>query len=208
MAKSFFGLEHLFGSVTRAKLLRVFVHRSEERFYVRELARSLRTHVHAVRRELSNLEKFGIIRVAGVEAEESRRTRGPSSQRKYYAANRDFTLLPELQALMTKADLLLQQSLSRKLQALGAVQYLALTGRLTGESAVPTDLLVVGTVKRERLRGVISEFEDALGREVNFTVMSPREFKYRRDITDKFLYSILEGKKVVLVDTDAGVALV
>lgn len=206
MGKSFFGLEHLFGSATRAKLLRLFVHHPDERFFVRELARSLRTHVHAVRRELANLETFGIIRVAGADPEPGRR--GPTAQRKYFTTNQNFPLLPEMQALMTKADLLLQRSISRKLQQLGPVTYLALTGRLAGDPEVPTDLLVVGTIKRERLRSVVKEFEDALGREVNFTILTPREFKYRKDITDKFLYSILEGRKVVLIDQAAGIALV
>lgn len=208
MGKSFFGLEHLFGSVTRAKLLRIFLNHQDERFYVRELARALRTHVHAVRRELTNLEKFGIIRVAGVERNADVPARGPVLQRKYYTVNKDFPLVSELHGLMTKSDLLLQQSVSRKLQNLGTITYLALSGRLTGETEVPTDLLVVGNIKRNRLETVIREFEDALGREVNFTVMTPREFKYRKDITDKFLYSILEGKKIVLIDTSAKVSLV
>ena len=30
--------------------------------------------------------------------------------------------------------------------------------------------------------------------------MDTKEFKYRRDITDIFLYDILEGKKIVVID--------
>jgi hypothetical protein len=31
--------------------------------------------------------------------------------------------------------------------------------------------------------------------------MLPQEYKYRRDVTDRFLYSILESPKIVMVDT-------
>ena len=30
--------------------------------------------------------------------------------------------------------------------------------------------------------------------------MSLSEYKYRHDITDRFLYEILEGKKIVVID--------
>jgi hypothetical protein len=39
-----------------------------------------------------------------------------------------------------------------------------------------------------------------LGKELNYTIMGNQEFKYRRDITDVFLYDILEGRKLVVID--------
>ena len=37
--------------------------------------------------------------------------------------------------------------------------------------------------------------------EIRYTIMNLREFNYRRDITDRFLYTILENKRVTLIDT-------
>ncbi|MBI4779271.1 hypothetical protein HY797_02355, partial [Candidatus Falkowbacteria bacterium] len=42
--------------------------------------------------------------------------------------------------------------------------------------------------------------EVELGKEINFTVFENQEFKYRRDITDIFLYGILDGRKLVVID--------
>jgi len=39
-----------------------------------------------------------------------------------------------------------------------------------------------------------------LEREINYTVMTKEEFLYRKDITDKFLYTILDGKKVEIIN--------
>ncbi len=58
----------------------------------------------------------------------------------------------------------------------------------------------MGRVNRTKLVSVIRNFEREVGREINYTVMTPQEYKYRRDVTDKFLYSILESKKIAIVD--------
>lgn len=203
MARSSSGIEHLFGSLTRIKILRLFLRDPEVSFFVRQAARATRSHINAVRRELQNLERLGAVR-AGNAPSGTDLVRGPASQRKYYELNPTFVLLPELRALITKADLLLEQSIAHRLHTLGAISYLALTGRFVGDTENQTDMLVVGTINRRRLKEIVRGFESELGREVNFTVMSPKEFRYRMDVTDRFLYSILEGRKMVLVDLPAG----
>ena len=47
---------------------------------------------------------------------------------------------------------------------------------------------------------LVKELEVELSKEINYTIMGTHEFKYRRDITDVFLYDILGGKKIVIVD--------
>ena len=47
---------------------------------------------------------------------------------------------------------------------------------------------------------LIKELEKDLGREINFTILKESEFRYREDIMDIFLYNILEGKTLILLD--------
>ena len=54
-------IEKLFGSKTRAKLLKLFFENSDKSFYVREITRVIEEQIHSVRRELLNLESIGII---------------------------------------------------------------------------------------------------------------------------------------------------
>ena len=54
--------EKLFGSKTRAKLLRLFFENPEKSFYVREMTRVLDEQLNSVRRELLNLENIGVIK--------------------------------------------------------------------------------------------------------------------------------------------------
>ena len=92
-------LEQLFGSRTRVKLLRLFVSHPDQRWYVRELTRTVHEQINSVRRELGHLEQLGFIQST------------MEQRKKYYSVNQRFTLYPELKALMIKARVTLEKNL-------------------------------------------------------------------------------------------------
>ena len=59
--KSKFMLSKLFGSTARIKILKLFILHPNEKYYIRQLARDLSLQLNSVRRELENLESFGIL---------------------------------------------------------------------------------------------------------------------------------------------------
>lgn len=181
-------IEHLFGSRTRVKLLRLFLTNPEKSYYVREITRLIDERINSVRRELSNLEKIGLIIPQGVR------------QKKYFQANRDCLLFPELKALILKAQVTLEQKFATDLGDIGTVKYMILTGKFTGVKEAPTDLLIVGKINRTKLKALVRRFEKEFNKEINYTVMTTKEYLYRRDLTDRFLYDILENKKIVMID--------
>lgn len=199
-------LEKLFGSNTRVKILKLFLLHPLEKYYIRQLSRDLKLQLNSVRRELENLEHFGIL-TSDIKAEEERESkRGPAKQsfsgqeKKYYRANPGFVLFDEIKALIVKAQILYEKDFVRKLQAIGKVKLLVLTGIFVNNPNTLIDILLVGKINKIKLVKLIKELETELGREINFTVFEPREFKYRRDITDIFLYGILESRKLVVID--------
>ncbi|MDP2709541.1 MAG: winged helix-turn-helix domain-containing protein [bacterium] len=196
-------LDKLFGSKTRVKILKLFLLHPAEKFYIRQLARDLKLQLNSVRRELENLENFGILTsaVKGEEAgAESDAAAGRGQEKKYFRANPDFILFDEIKALIVKAQVLYEKDFSRKLQSTGKVKLLILTGIFVNNQSALIDMLLVGKFNKIKLAKLIKELETELGKEINFTVFDPQEFKYRRDITDIFLYGILEGKKMVVID--------
>lgn len=190
-------LEHLFGSKTRVKLLTVFLHHPEKSFYVRELTRLISTQINAVRRELENLVELGLVNEIAKPAGGPERA---GLKRKYYTINRLFPLLEEIKVLITKAHVLMERRLDREISSLGEVQYAALFNSFIGKSGAPVDVLLVGDIKPKAAKAFIEKLEKELGFEINFACFTPPEYKYRKEITDKFLYSILESPKNVLVD--------
>lgn len=191
-------LEHLFGSTTRVKLLRLFLGNPETSFYVRELTRRAESQIHAIRRELENLERLGII--CGGSAPDPAGTKLRTRIRKYYRLDDGFALTTELRALVMKSQFLLEQEFKRRIRQFGHIRYLSLLGTFVGVTGAPTDLLIVGVVNRNRFARLMRQFERELGTSLNYTVMSDREFRYRWEVGDRFLYGLLEGKKIVVID--------
>lgn len=193
-------LEQLFGSRTRVKLLSLFLRQQQEPLFVREITREIGTQINAVRRELANLVKFGLINEVVVEEEATDKKKRPGLKRKYYRINKDFPLLREISSLVLKAQLLLEHRLDKEIVALGDIQYLAFMGIFLGGNPSPVDLFIVGNVDKDALANLMHETERDLNCEIRYSVMEPDEFRYRKDMTDKFLYAILEGNKNVVVD--------
>jgi len=181
-------LEQIFGSRTRVKLLRLFLTNPETDYYVRELTRKIKERINSVRRELDNLEKLELINSQQV------------GQKKFYRVNRNFILFPELKALILKSQLTVERNLGRSIKYVGQISYLVLTGIFTGVENVKTDILIVGKVNRRKLKRLISKFHKDFDKKIRYTVMSKKEFEYRNDLTDKFLYHILENQKIVICD--------
>ena len=70
-----------------------------------------------------------------------------------------------------------------------------------GREDAPIDMLAVGTINRNKLKKLASNFERELGKSINYSVMTKGDFKYRYSITDRFLYDLLGGKNMIIIDS-------
>lgn len=189
-----FEIEQLFGSRTRARLLGLFLENADRSFFVREVARRVDAQLNAVRRELKNLLDVGII----IENDGPEGARG--EKKKFYQANETFPLFEDLRNVMRKVGILMNKSLVDGLQESGEVHLVLLTGRFVDAPNIPTDVLIVSTCESEVIDAAIADFERDLGREVNFTALSPEEYRYRTDVGDRFLVSIFQEKHAILFE--------
>ncbi len=210
-------LEHIFGSKTRTRLLRLFLLHPDESYFIRELTRKIDTQINSVRRELKNLIDCGIISEAVLgkelhvkiqsvvkkENQAKKRDLDPMDRhvKRYFNANKDYSLYQEFRALFLKSPILFQQDLIREVQNLGSIDSIILSGFFVNREDTPVDLLIIGDVSRSRLLKVVQAFEREYEREINFTTMTRDEYAYRKSVTDRFLFKILEGKKIVVFDT-------
>ncbi|MFH0818626.1 MAG: winged helix-turn-helix domain-containing protein [Patescibacteria group bacterium] len=181
-------LEHLFGSRTRVKLLRLFSSNPDKSYYVRELTRKLGEQINSIRRELANLENIGFL------------TSKASNKKKYYSVVTDYILFPELKSLILKSRFTLERKFISNISSFGTIKYLALSGYFVEDPHAPVDLFIVGKISRKKMSELLGKFNKDTGEEIRYTVMDEKEYKYRKDITDKFLYEILNGKKVMVID--------
>lgn len=195
-------LEQLFGSKTRVRLLRLLLEHPERAYFVRELTRRIDAQLNSVRREIINLMEAGIVRETDVPLTDSpinKATKGADTKKRYYQANPDFLFLEELQTIIRKSSLLLHQELLLTLQKLGDIKLIILTGKILGVN-VATDILIVGEVAADSIRQAVQAMEADLGRELNYTHMPIEEFKYRQEVNDRFLDSIMASQHIVVYE--------
>jgi hypothetical protein len=196
-------LSKLFGSHSRVKILKAFLFHPDERYYIRQLSRDLALQVNSVRRELENLEEFGLLLSETGSAEKASGGSEKNSdhqEKKYFRVNKNFPLFEDIKGLIIKSQLLHKDDFTKDLLKVGSIKLLILAGVFVNDFKSPTDVLIVGKVNKDQLLKVIRDLEKELGREVNFTLLTATEFKYRREIADIFLYDILEKEKIVVID--------
>ncbi len=196
-------LNAIFGSEARVKILNLFLLHPETKYYILQIARDLKLPANLVRREVDNILKLGLITSVSaplVDQPENRKNKA-KDEKKYFEANKSFILYPEIKALFIKAQVISSQKFISNLQKNFQPKLLALTGFFTNSPEAKTDILIVGHIKRPAFLKLIAELEKDFGREINFTILEEKEFRYRQDIMDIFLYNILEGKTITLIDS-------
>ena len=175
---------------------------------MREITRKIDEQINSVRRELANLLSIGII------------SSETQNNRLYYEVNQDYEHYPALSAMFGGQPFVAAGKTATKakgtaavaapevkdtdqvkdIKALGNVQLAFLTGQFTRDPVVRIDFMIVGDINQTKLGKYIDELEAKEGKEVRYTCMTAKEYDYRRQINDRFLTTVLEAKKQILVD--------
>jgi predicted nucleotidyltransferase len=180
----------LITSQARIEILKLLMLNPADRRYLREVASLARVPVQSAQRELARLEKAGLL-TATIEG-----------NRKYYQANRQSPVFPEIKSILMKTVGLgdvLRQHLRDKGHSIQVAFLFGSYARGTEGAASDIDLLVVGTMTGRALAGLLGPLRDSLQREVNSVSMTPTEFRDRVSRGDPFLAGVLREPKIFLV---------
>ncbi len=182
-------LEALIPSKARVKLLTLFLLNPESEFYIREIVRMTGENINGVRRELANLESFGLL---------IGRRRG---NQHYFTVNRDFFLYTDLQQLVLKTEgvaRVIRENLS-SLQNIECMFIYGSFARGTAGGRSDIDLFIVGDVNEEVLIPLAHTGERAINREINYTLMRGSEFAQRRETGDPFVKNVMGERKIMII---------
>lgn len=185
-------IEQLFGSKTRVKLLQLFYSNPNRSFYVREMTRKIDEQINSVRRELSNLLNAGIISSEN------------TNNRLYYEVNKNYQFYDPLSQIfgadagVTGDDSSSESAMA--LKALGNVELALYTGQFTRDTKSGVDLLIVGDVNQTQLSKYVADLEAKEGKSIKYALMDKKEYSYRLKVNDRFLLTVLDSKKQIIVD--------
>lgn len=191
-------VEQLFGSKTRVKLLSLFFNNPGRPFYVREITRKVDEQINSVRRELANLLSIGLVSSDG------------SNNRLYYEVDPKYEYYEQLRSIFTTMptksnDPVVKETreedkIIKRLKSTGLITFAFLTGSFARESRTNIDIFIVGDVNKARLAKVVAEMEKEMGRELNYSSLTPDEYQYRLSLNDRFVTTVLEARKIVIID--------
>ncbi len=183
-------LEALISSKTRVKLLTLFLLNPGNEYDIREIGRTTGENINAVRRELANLESFGLI---------SGQKKG---NQQYYTVNTGHFLYAELQKIVLKTEGvagIIKEALVREKITCMFIYGSFAKGTAGAKSDI--DLFIVGNMDENRLIPLIHSCEKATGREINYTLMTSGELEKRKKGRDPFVTNVMREEKILISGT-------
>ena len=188
-------VEKLFGSKTRAKLLQLFFSSPSKSFYIREMTRVIDEQINSVRRELSNLESIGIIKNESFD------------NKVYYSANSKHPFYRPMIDIFSKK---IGSSREHDIKESTWDEYcrpvrnylagLIVTNRLPGQDGL--DLLIIGNDRTKKLTRWAEVVEKKQGKTINYAIMTPEDFTYRKSVKDRFVEDVLEMEIIEIIDPE------
>ncbi|KKR44892.1 MAG: Transcriptional regulator [Microgenomates group bacterium GW2011_GWC1_41_20] len=183
-------LADIITSKVRIKVLELFFSNLKEVYHVRGIVRQTSEEINAVRRELTKLEKDGLLR------------KEPRGNRIYYSIRSEYPLFGDLTSIVAKTTGLGKIITDNK-NKIGKVSFVMFSGKFVRHKEHKreddVDILVVGEVVLPELASIIRVEETIRGNEINYTAMSRDEFEFRKKRRDPFLLGILSGSRVMII---------
>ena len=190
-------LAKLFGSEAKVKIMRLFLFNPEQPFGPSEIATRARISRAAVRHETALLRKMGMVRgkrfVRMIPVKRGRKTVLKRKKEGGWILSQDFPYLPALRNLLINTVLFKHDEIVRKLNVVGRMKLVIVSGVFIHDEDSRVDLLVVGdTLRFGALEGVVRTIEAEIGKELHYAAFETRDFNYRLGIYDKLIRDILD----------------
>ena len=183
-------LENLLNTKLKKRLLNIFFHFPERSFSISELrAMTSATNTSTAK----SLREFLKAEVIGATSRK---------QHRYFRINSRFPLHDELNDLVSDREFEGQDDfVSKILKRISNLKLVILSGIFTSQPHLPADLLLVSDgVNRLQVQRCLEDIEKLIGQEINFCVMEPEEFRYRKTMSDRFVRDILDYPHIVILN--------
>jgi len=182
-------LDNLLNSKLKTKLLGILFCNPERGFSPNELKEMARASLAQVNNCLHEFARADVVRSVF------------RKQKRCYKVNSHFHLYQELRDLLKETRPHFEDLISKKLKKFPGLELAVLSGIFVLYPKLPVDILLVGTrISRKRLDKFLGEIEKLTGFDINFAVLSVKEYKYRKIMNDRFVRDILDYPHLVAVN--------
>jgi predicted nucleotidyltransferase len=175
---------------TRQGVLAATLLQSGKSWYLSELAEHIGTRVSSLQREIEALVHAGILE------------RHVDGRRTYVKADENSPIFPELRRLMEKTSgvipLLIEEAARFKKNKIKWAFVYGSVARGEENAASDVDVMLIGEVTTMEIVPVFRRVEKVVGRPINETVFSERDFINSLKKKSHFLRTVMRGDKIML----------
>jgi predicted nucleotidyltransferase len=187
----------LFSNVQQRVLALIFGH-PDRSFYTSEIVRTVRSGTGAVERELSRLQRSGLVNVERI------------GNQKHYRANRNSPIFHELQSIVLKTVAVtepLRRALDRFADQITAAFVYGSIAKGTDTANSDIDLMVIGDgLSYQDIYAALQEAETIVGRPVNPTVLSVEDWRRKLTRKDSFASKVNGQPKIFVFGSESDLA--
>jgi len=174
-------LENLFDSPRRIRVIKFFIRNSNIFSAKSEIAKTLQISSSLLEANLKNLILSGFLKTKKIKSQ------------KVFSLNEKFPLLEELRQLIKNATPTNEKKLAEKIAKTGQIKLVIVAGVFINSESSRADVLIIGDrMQKNKLTKLLKNLRAEIGKELEYTVMSTKDFRYREDMFDRFLRDILE----------------
>lgn len=182
-------IELLFGSKARWRLIKFFLLNEHKEYTIKDLALKNKLDVKDITPILGQLVKARLLDLK------------QKKKSKVYCTNVEHTFYQELKGLVVRSNIYPQCESLGKIKTLGDVKLSLISGIFINYPKAKTDLLIVGdNISRAKMKHLLEDLEAEMGREINYSLMTLTEFKYRANMVDKFITEVLIEPHEIIVN--------
>lgn len=186
-------LQAIIPSKARREILALFFHNIGESYHLRRVCREVGQEINAVKRELDILEQAHVLK------KEKRLNKS------IYSLNPAYEFHDEFLRIFSK-EAPLGHALMKNKARLGQVVFCAVSLKFIRKVEIKQSevyLLLVGTIATQEAQKIIDVVAKDFPYEINYTVMTKKEFDFRKKQNDPFIWTFLKEPKVMLLGQES-----
>ncbi len=170
-------------------ILEIFFNQPDKAFYLRELARLLGKQPGVFQRDINKLAEDNIL-MSYYQANS-----------RFFKLNKEHPLFPELKSIFFKT-VGIAGTLKKEFKGIQGIKEAYMYGSFAQDrekSSSDIDIFIIGSIDEDKLIDKISLLENKFSREINYVLMTEKEYGKKIKEKNSFLENILSEKRIKLI---------
>lgn len=170
-------------------LLEIFFNHPDKSFYMRQLARMIGKEPGVFQASINKLTDNGLL-ISSYQANS-----------RFFKLNKNHLFYNELKSIFFKT-VGIKGALKKSLSKINGIKKAFIYGSFAynkEQANSDIDLMIIGSAKEDNILDMINKLEDKFEREINYILISEKEYFEKIKNKDSFLKNILKGKNIELI---------